>query len=202
MENKEVRSTITKRTLGTALKNLMEHKPLQEITISEITEACGYHRQTFYYHFTEINDLLRWTFEEDVEIFMREHPITGDWENILRTIFLFLSKNQRFCFAAYQALGRNVLIEYFTEDTNRIVYSVILAETRDTPIDAKNAEFITAVISSMLLTHVENWVCGKSVWSTDEIIRQIHYLTEDLIAGAKRRSAELNVSADSAAENR
>ncbi|HJJ39573.1 MAG TPA: TetR-like C-terminal domain-containing protein, partial [Methanocorpusculum sp.] len=122
--------------------------------------------------------------------FSREHPLNGDWENILRTIFLFLSKNQKFCFAAYQALGRNVLIEYFTEDTNRIVYSVILPMTEDIEIDKKEAEFIIAVISSVLLTHVENWVCGKSVWSLDEIILQIHYLTEDLIAGAKRRSAE------------
>ena len=189
METKEVRSAITKRTMAAALKDLMEIKPLQDITVLEITESCRYHRQTFYYHFTDIKDLLRWTFEEEAEAFISEHPLSEDLEDIFRTIFLFLSKNQKFCSAAYQTLGRDALIDYFTEDTHKIIYSAVTSQAGDAAITGDDAEFITAVLSSVLLTHAENWVCRKSIWSLDEIIRQIHYLTEDLIAGAKRRRA-------------
>ena len=189
MENKEVRSVITKRTLAAALKDLIEKKPLQDITVLEITEACRYHRQTFYYHFADIKDLLRWTFEEEAAAFITEHPLSEDLEDIFRTIFLFLSKNQRFCFEAYQTLGRDALIDYFTEDTHKILYSAIISQAGDAAIDDNDAEFITAVLSSVLLTHAENWVCRKSIWNLEEILCQIQYLTEDLIAGAKRRRA-------------
>ena len=175
--------------MATALKDLMEKKPLQDITILEITETCRYHRQTFYYHFSDIKDLLRWTFEEEAAAFVSEHPLSEDLEEIFRTIFLFLSKNQKFCSAAYQTLGRDVLIDYFTEDTHNIIYSAIISQAGDAAITSDDAEFITAVLSSVLLTHAENWVCRKSIWSLDEILLQIQYLTEDLIAGAKRRRA-------------
>ena len=46
-------SQITKRALASALKELLEHKPLNKITIADITEQCGVNRQTFYYHFLE-----------------------------------------------------------------------------------------------------------------------------------------------------
>lgn len=189
MENNEVRSAITKQTMAAALKDLMEKKPLQDITILEITETCRYHRQTFYYHFADIKDLLRWTFEEEAAAFVSEHPLSEDLIDIFRTIFLFLSKNQKFCSAAYQTLGRDALIDYFTEDTHNIIYSAIISQAGDAAITSDDAEFITAVLSSVLLTHAENWVCRKSIWNLEEILCQLQYLTEDLIAGAKRRRA-------------
>ena len=53
-------SQITKRALASALKELLEHKPLNKITIADITEQCGVNRQTFYYHFENLMDVLEW----------------------------------------------------------------------------------------------------------------------------------------------
>ena len=41
----------TKRNLAAALKEKMAKKPLEQITIQELTEACGMQRRAFYYHF-------------------------------------------------------------------------------------------------------------------------------------------------------
>ena len=53
-------SQITKRALASALKELLEHKPLNKITIADITEQCGVNRQTFYYHFQDIMEVVEW----------------------------------------------------------------------------------------------------------------------------------------------
>ena len=44
-------STITKRALEASLKKLVKTKPLNKITVSDITDDCGINRMTFYYHF-------------------------------------------------------------------------------------------------------------------------------------------------------
>lgn len=49
----------TKHALATALKQAMARKPLDKITIAELTHACNIRRQSFYYHFEDIYDLLR-----------------------------------------------------------------------------------------------------------------------------------------------
>ena len=49
----------TKRTLAASLKKLMEQKSLSRITISELCRDCGLNRKTFYYHFDDIQSLLK-----------------------------------------------------------------------------------------------------------------------------------------------
>lgn len=55
----------TKYALAAALKELMAQKPIDRITIHDLTERCGIRRQTFYYHFEDVYDLLRWMFQAE-----------------------------------------------------------------------------------------------------------------------------------------
>ena len=52
---------ITKTALEASLKKLLLKKPLDKITIRDLTEDCGISRMTFYYHFKDIYDLVEWT---------------------------------------------------------------------------------------------------------------------------------------------
>ena len=54
-------SQVTKRALEASLKHLLLQKPLDKITIGDITEDCGINRMTFYYHFKDIYDLIEWS---------------------------------------------------------------------------------------------------------------------------------------------
>ena len=55
----------TKHALAAALKELIAQKPIDKITIHDITERCGIRRQNFYYHFEDVYDLMRWMFQEE-----------------------------------------------------------------------------------------------------------------------------------------
>ena len=50
----------TKQALEESLKHMLLKKPLDKITIRDITEDCGINRMTFYYHFQDIYDLVEW----------------------------------------------------------------------------------------------------------------------------------------------
>ena len=55
----------TKHALAAALKQCMKQKPLDKISIREITDLCSLRRETFYYHFSDIYALVQWLFEEE-----------------------------------------------------------------------------------------------------------------------------------------
>ena len=55
----------TKEALGNALKKMLAIKPIDKITVKDLVEECGVNRQTFYYHFDDVYDLMEWVFEED-----------------------------------------------------------------------------------------------------------------------------------------
>ena len=50
----------TKEALEASLKKVMLKKPLDKITIQDITTDCGISRMAFYYHFKDIYDLVEW----------------------------------------------------------------------------------------------------------------------------------------------
>ena len=50
----------TKMKMGNALKRLMKNTTFEKITVSDITNECNIHRQTFYYHFQNRYELLDW----------------------------------------------------------------------------------------------------------------------------------------------
>ena len=56
-DNRSVRNT--KRRLRDGLLQLMEARPLQEISVKELTELVDVNRGTFYFHYADLYALLR-----------------------------------------------------------------------------------------------------------------------------------------------
>ena len=56
---------MTKRALEQALKSVLKTKNLKKVTIQDIADECGINRNTFYYHFKDIYDLVEWICIED-----------------------------------------------------------------------------------------------------------------------------------------
>ena len=48
----------TKQAIMNCLLELLSTKQLDKITVKDIIEDCGVNRQTFYYHFEDIPDLI------------------------------------------------------------------------------------------------------------------------------------------------
>ena len=51
---------ITKRVIIDSFKELASKKNTSDITVKEITDKCGLKRQTFYNHFKDKYDLIKW----------------------------------------------------------------------------------------------------------------------------------------------
>ncbi len=50
----------TKKAIAYTFKDLLKEKPFNKITINDIANKCDINRQTFYYHFQDIRDLIEW----------------------------------------------------------------------------------------------------------------------------------------------
>lgn len=80
----------TKVKLGLSLKKFMTTDPLDTISVISITKDCHVNRQTFYYHFRNIYDLLTWVFlNEEIE-----KPNNGDLEEGILIILRYVKHNE------------------------------------------------------------------------------------------------------------
>ena len=59
-ENKLDTKLDTKQRIAAALRQLMQERPLRKITVQDLMDRTQMKRQSFYYHFQDIRDVLAW----------------------------------------------------------------------------------------------------------------------------------------------
>lgn len=78
----------TKRIIANALEEMLRNKSIDKITVSSLIEACGVSRQTFYYHFRDIMDVLEWSIQRETARLVEE---TLQVEGMGQALKLFIS---------------------------------------------------------------------------------------------------------------
>lgn len=56
----------TKLLFAQTFAELAETRPVEQISVSDLVEATGKNRKTFYYHFSDKRELIAWTFRYDL----------------------------------------------------------------------------------------------------------------------------------------
>lgn len=113
----------TKNKIFQAFTELLDEYDLDKITITTLVSKCQISRQTFYYHFNDIESLIDWSVRQSAEGCLEEakkaNSITHATIIFLKHIKehkTFLSKCLNSSLSGYTTLLiRNSIIEYFTE---------------------------------------------------------------------------------------
>ena len=104
----------TKYALENSLKKLLLQKPLNKITINDITEDCGINRMTFYYHFKDIYDLVEWVCMEDAKKALADNKTYETWQQGFVRIFDAVRENKSFIMNVYRCVSREQVEKYLT----------------------------------------------------------------------------------------
>ena len=56
-----------KGAIASAFFEMAARKDVDKITVKDLVEACGISRQTFYYHFKDLVDVMEWTARQRLE---------------------------------------------------------------------------------------------------------------------------------------
>lgn len=111
----------TKDAIIDAFWLLLEEKPYSKITVKDIVERCQMNRNTFYYHFHDIPELLETTIKNDVDSIIQTYGKLGA---PLESITYFIEH----CNARKKAIlhiYRSVYREYFINELDRIALYII-----------------------------------------------------------------------------
>ena len=158
----EITSMNTKKLLSSSLKKLMEHKKLSKITVSEIIADCGVNRKTFYYHFRDIYDLLKWTLELETVEMLKNFDIPLNPEEAMRFVLDYVDNNRHILNCAYDSMGRDGMKNFFYTDFYSIVLSIIkrLEEEYDVSLSDNFkgylTKFYTKALSGILIDYFQN----------------------------------------------
>lgn len=183
----------TKLQLAAALKTLMAQKSMDKITIAELTGICNIRRQSFYYHFEDIYDLLRWMIENEAISLLKQQEGALLWKEGFLQLFRYLEENRAVCLCALKSMGRDHLRRFFEADIYAIIHRTI--EQLSEKIGVRNN--LDSFVDVEMLTHfyvvalagmMESWLLGEIDRTPEQLIQFADVILNDQLNGAAARA--------------
>lgn len=173
----------TKLALAGALHKLLQKKFLDDITVTELVEECQVNRQTFYYHFQDIYDLLRWYLSHEAEQTLQG---AGDWREGLTAAFRYVQDNHVTVFHVYRSSGRDHLDCQFFALSRRLVELLLDKYAGDLPLTEADRDFLEDFYMYALSGILVRWISEDMKEDAGELTQRLIRLLEPEI----RRAAE------------
>ena len=166
-------SQITKRALASALKELLEHKPLNKITIADITEQCGVNRQTFYYHFQDIYALLEWIYTTDAQRLLEGKRDGDTWQQGFLQVLEYIRDNRALVRNTYHSVSRELLEE----------------RAAGTQVPEEDRAFLAHFYKYAFVGLTVEWMQGGMKEEPARLVSRVNTVMEGNIAAALERMA-------------
>jgi len=146
----------TERKLVLALKTMMAKTPLEEITVTTLSNKCRINRQTFYYHFHDIYDLLTLLFlNEKIE----HIESAKNAKEMVTLIYQYYEDNEAFVEATIKSAGKDLFEEFiFNTCYQCFTRYVDFADTNNkvNRVHRKNIiRYYASAFSSLIVNYLE-----------------------------------------------
>ncbi|MGG6309453.1 TetR/AcrR family transcriptional regulator C-terminal domain-containing protein [Paenibacillus macerans] len=180
-------SHLTKKALAASLKNMMTHVPLNKITVKHIVDECGLNRQTFYYHFQDIYELLGWIYQTEAVDAIAGERSYRTWTSGFYKIFKYIEDNRAFCLNTLNSLARNHLDSYLYTVTNQLVMGVVEEVSDGMEVAEADKRFLANFYTLAFAGLVIQWMRDGMKERPEVIIEKLSELAEGHFERALQR---------------
>lgn len=197
MAKAEYRSAIRSRKLIMgALADLLQEKPLDKITVTDIVNRAQINRGTFYAHYSDISDVLNHLIQQTFSkiqdaIVASPQPISAVPHAILSKIQLILEEDLEF----YQKIMNSSASSIVYDQLVGVVLEYLLARQEDFGFSdsqqyALTLRFFAGGVSNLY----RDWFSGKLPISLDELTQQVESLLSSILPNIQGTSQPLQPS--------
>jgi probable dihydroxyacetone kinase regulator len=175
---------ITKKALAASLKKLLLQKPLDKITIIDIVTDCGVNRQTFYYHFQDIYDLIEWLFLDEASVAVAGQKTYETWEQGFLNTFEWALENKALVLNTYRSMSREHMERYLYSMTYDLLIGVVNELAVGMPVRESDKKFIADFYKFAFVGLLLDWIRAGMKDDPKRIIEHLSILIQGDISRA------------------
>jgi len=127
-------ANFTKRALMESFLELIQEKPINKISVKDITNHCGVNRNTFYYHFQDIPALIEDIVSEDTEQIIMENPKIESIEQCIDVAMSLILKRKNMVYHIYHSTERAIFEQYLWHTCENVITSYYDIAFSDVPV--------------------------------------------------------------------
>lgn len=174
--------TQTKRILAELLQEMLQTKSLEKITVKQLVDACHINRQTFYYHFHDIYELVEYMFWMELDKIFK-NPIDFDdtieshlWEKTYYTILYAMTQHKTIIMNVFHSIDKQHLEDILYNLARNIIIRFLDDESKEAPINEEDKIFIADFYKYAFVGVTLDWVNHFMRVSPETVVIRVSYL--------------------------
>ncbi len=148
----------TRKAIMNSLLELLKTKSIDKVTVKDICDASEINRNTFYYNYKDIYDVLNSIFTQAIEENLRDVAEGGSfYEEYIKAASL-LVQYRDVVIHVYNSKNRDIVTNYLERVTAEIVKGYIARKSEGQNISDKDLEFISYFYSYAIIGSTYKWI--------------------------------------------
>lgn len=144
-----------------SFKDLLNKKSIDKVTVKDVCIHCGVNRQTFYYYFKDIIDILNFTIVEELYAEIAQNRTFETWEGGFLATMNYLKKNSTMIFHICKSSYWSEVKVYFIDFSNELLHYVVkeCESNMGVKLQEKDRDFIVNFYRHVFNGLMMDWVC-------------------------------------------
>ncbi len=151
-------ASFTEKAIRESFLKLLMERPLAQITVKDIVSDCGVNRNTFYYHFEDIPELLEKIIMEDFEGVIREYPTVEKIEDCLDAVIGRALQKRQAVLHIYNSVNREIYEQYLWKVCDYAADAYVTAIVGGRKIRKSDLAVIKEYLASLCFGIVSGWL--------------------------------------------
>lgn len=172
---------------------MLDERPLDEITVTDLVARCEINRKTFYYYYQDIYAVLSEIFESELEAVYARTRGTDAWEAGFTEAVRIAMEHKRAVFHVYHSMRREELERYLYTVAGEVMLRYVNRESEGIHASEADKRLIAMFYQCALEQMVLSWIGGGMKEDAPALISRIGLLFDGNIRLSLERSAKLPV---------
>ncbi|KAF5039484.1 hypothetical protein SDC9_48553 [bioreactor metagenome] len=171
--SQSVITEMTKKLISNSFKKILSKKSFNKITVKDIVDDSQLTRQTFYYHFQDIYELLQWTYKDELGCYLNDSN-NSSLPETMKTILAYIKTNKSMFKNTIQVIGRDHFEKIIYPDMHKFSKNVLLSFSDNKELDNDKLDFISNMFTLTLISMIIKWTDKDMKKDPDECLNMLN----------------------------
>ncbi|MGN6711282.1 TetR/AcrR family transcriptional regulator [Anaerocolumna jejuensis] len=165
-----------KNDFAEAVKKMLDSKTLDKITVTDIVNDCKVSRQAFYYHFSDIYDIIEWIFKQETEYALEQHRNIETWQIGYCNLLNWLKDNRSLVSNTYKSIQREYIENFMYHVLFTYINQVVEEQAKGLNVSSDQKEFVTKYFTLSFNGIALDWIRNGMKEEPEKIVKNIEVL--------------------------
>ena len=148
----------TKILIKKTFLDLLEQRPLSQITVKDIVNECGINRNSFYYHYADLPALVEDVITEEADKIMDKYDSFESLEKCLDAVIEFSLSHRKVALHLFNSNSQDVFVHYFMQISDEVIRRYFDELCKDRKIDEADKEIVIHYYKCLLFGQAVDWM--------------------------------------------